>query len=217
LRWFLSGDPDFLTIAMAKTTLTSDQAKAEERKSDDFALGTGTVTVHRAVDFYLEIPWATESAGITDEVKKTKTNPIEFDSTAFWIEFTPVNFASCGLEETAGHSAVHALEHVLRSVFPLVADVDPGDVGSTTEGGDAPGSYRLYLYDSFAGGTGLAEFAFRQPRKLLDAAADLLTSCPCREAQGCPRCTILPWCEARNEGLSKAGAIKLLQGLAGVT
>ena len=54
---------------------------------------------------------------------------------------------------------MHALEHSLRSVFPLVADIDPGDVGSTldVDTDSDENRCRLYIFDSFSGGTGLSD------------------------------------------------------------
>lgn len=206
---------DYLTIAMPETTLSCDQKNAKQRESDGFMIGAGTVTVHRKVERFLEVPVGIESK-FQERARKTNTDPIEFDSTAFWIEFTPEIITRCGVEQKDAHGAIHALEHVLRSVFPLVADVDPGDVGSTTDVGEINGSERLYIFDSFAGGTGLADFAYLHPKKLVEAATDLLSSCPCKDPAGCPRCTILSWCEVRNEGLSKSGALQLLGGLKGM-
>jgi DEAD/DEAH box helicase domain-containing protein len=98
----------------------------------------------------------------------------------------------------------------------VVADVDPGDVGSALDVGEGKEHgfrARLYLFDSFAGGTGLSEFAFTTPHKLVEAAASLLLSCNCKAAEGCPRCTVLSWCESQNQELSKKGAVKMLQEL----
>lgn len=75
--------------------------------------------------------------------------------------------------------------HAFRSIFPLIADVDPGDLGSALDISDPQKNRfrsRLYLFDNFAGGTGLAEFAFEYSEKLINATWDLLASC--NEATG---------------------------------
>ncbi len=209
---------DHYTIAMPRTSLTCDEANAQIRKSGGCLLGRGGVTVRREVKLYREVPVASDSKD-AGEVKTTKTDPIEYLSTAFWLDVPEETLLRCGIQPRHARGAMHALEHVLRSVFPLVADVDPGDLGSCLDVVESPGEKfrcRLYLFDSFAGGTGLSDHAYTRPRQLVDAAADLLQSCRCKAANGCPRCTIIPWCEFLNDDLSKEGARKLLAGLKGV-
>jgi DEAD/DEAH box helicase domain-containing protein len=205
---------DYYTIAMPQTSITCDEDAADTRDVAECVLGRGPVTVRREVKLYREVPTSSEG-GEDDKVKTTRTDPIEYDSTAFWIDVPQGTLRKWKIKAPDAKPAMHALEHALRSVFPLVADVDPGDVGSTlevdTEGRET--RCRLYIFDSFAGGTGLSDYAFENPRSLLDAAENLLSSCTCGEDSGCPRCTIISWCEERNEELSKAGAKKLLAGL----
>lgn len=207
-------ESDYYTIAMPQTSINCDENEADTRDVAGCTIGRGPVTVKREVKLYREVP-AGSDGGDDDKVKTTFTDPIEYDSTAFWIDVPQDTLQKWKIKAMGQKPAMHALEHALRSVFPLVADVDPGDVGSTLDV-DADGRdprCRLYIFDSFSGGTGLSDYAFDNPRALLDAAEDLLGSCKCKEESGCPRCTIISWCEERNVDLSKAGAKKLLAGM----
>jgi DEAD/DEAH box helicase domain-containing protein len=206
---------DYYTSAMPQTRIDCEEETAQIRSSDGCTLGRGLVRVHREVKLYREIAVGSE-AGEKDVVKPTKTRPIEYDSTAFWLEVSEELLSGAKIKRVDAFAAIHALEHSLRSVFPLLADVDPGDLGSSlaiSKPGDPDFQCRLYLFDNYAGGTGLSEFAFGQLRNLLDAADDLLASCKCKAEEGCPRCTIISWCEYQNRDISKKGARKLLRAM----
>jgi len=206
---------DHYTIAMPNTQLKCDEGVAKLRSSAGCLVGRGVVTVTRDVRLYKEVPFASE-AKESETVKATKTRPIEYDSTAFWLDIPRDKLIVWGVKPDKARASLHALEHAIRSVFPIVADVDPNDLGSTlevTDPNDRQFKCRLYLFDTFAGGTGLSEFAFEKPRLLLDAAEELLSTCKCKTVEGCPRCSIVAWCEYRNEELFKPGALKLLNGM----
>ena len=44
----------------------------------------------------------------------------------------------------------------------------------------------VYLYERYPGGVGLSEKLFYHHKRMLEAAASLLSDCPC--AEGCPSC-----------------------------
>jgi DEAD/DEAH box helicase domain-containing protein len=172
------------------------------------------VTVKRQVRLYKSYPSSSENVqeGTT---KTTSTTPIEYTSTAFWLDIPLDILDKCGISLDNVYPMMHAIEHSVRTVFPFVADIDPGDLGSSLEVEGNPESFkcRLYIFDSFAGGTGLSEFAFDNPGMLFAAAYNLLDSCHCGQPSGCPRCTIIPWCESQNEELDKNAAKTMLSKL----
>lgn len=203
---------EHLTLALQRTNLDPDEDSAQCRESHGYKLWRGGVTVRRSVGQYMKMAAAPESRE-KPEVFPTKTRPIEFDSTAFWLDLPEKAVEKFGIDSAEKlRAAVHAIEHALRSVFPIVADVDPGDIGSSfdVKEDDDGLSGRIYLFDTHAGGTGLSEFAYENPSKLIGAATRLLKTCACTAAEGCPRCSIIAWCEYQNAHLSKAGALKIL-------
>lgn len=209
--------PDHFTIAMPQTTLTCLDQRCQVRESCGFNLGRGMVNVKRHVKLYMSYPSSSEKVE-QGETKLTHTAPIEYISTAFWLDIPYEVLEAQGVGSGRAHAMLHAVEHAVRTVFPLVADIDPGDLGSSIEVDESPESYmcRLYVFDSFAGGTGLSEFAFEKPGILFKAAYDLLASCNCKQPDGCPRCTIIPWCESQNQDLDKIAAQAMLSKLKGM-
>jgi len=203
---YLSDETDYYTYAMPRTTLMpGEDVKERKSKKAGLVVQTGTVEVTRQVKLYSEVPFSGKRD--KQEVKTTRTRDMVYDSTATWFEF---DLKYLGISELTDETltAVHGAEHAIRTVFPLVADVDPGDVGSAIDWKKNE-PVRLYMFDSFAGGTGLAEFSFEKPAELVKAAYKILSSCDCQD--GCPRCLIVPWCEAKNENLDKRGAMRLLK------
>ena len=210
----LGNRPDHFTIALPQTTLICPEEHAQKRASKGFNLGRGVVTVKRQVKLYKSYPSSSENIkeGTT---KTTATTPIEYISTAFWLDINFDVLEKCGIGLNDVYPMMHAVEHSVRTVFPFVADIDPGDLGSYLEVENSLSSFkcRLYIFDSFAGGTGLSEFAFEKPGELFKAAYNLLDSCDCQQTSGCPRCTVIPWCESQNQELDKNSAKMILSKL----
>jgi DEAD/DEAH box helicase domain-containing protein len=104
---------------------------------------------------------------------------------------------------------VHALEHALLAVAPLLAGCDRNDLGSAWFVAFPPTfAPAVYLFDRFAGGMGLAEKLFDSADGLLDTAGKALSGCAC--LNGCPKCLYSSRCEISNDALSKPGALGLL-------
>jgi DEAD/DEAH box helicase domain-containing protein len=125
------------------------------------------------------------------------------DTIGMWLEF--------GTGQTTSYDSLHAWEHLLVNVLPLLLLCDRRDVGSTTEQ-HIPDGGRVILFDRSEGGAGLCESAYQQGllEELLGEAARLLRGCPCLD--GCPACVVLPGCAQGNDRLDKRGALALLEG-----
>jgi len=131
----------------------------------------------------------------------------EMQTTAAWLTIDPAVLArvSPSREELVdGLRAVTYLLHHLAPMFLLcdirdlgswLGDATPASAASTV---DTPPSTRrrlleaeqftptVYLYDSYAGGIGLAERVFEVVPELLARGLEVLRACPCR--WGCPSC-----------------------------
>ncbi len=109
-------------------------------------------------------------------------------------------------------TAIHAMEHAIGAVAPLICGCDRRDLGTAwylmTPHELQPA---IYLYDLAPGGLGLAEHAYRNLDELLDQAHQLISGCPCED--GCPFCILSAMCESSNQNLSKSGTLILLQEL----
>ena len=98
------------------------------------------------------------------------------------------------------------LSHALAHVAALFLMCDPRDLGRTYEvHSPHTGRPTVFLYDSVPGGVGLAERLFRLHPQVLEAARDLIASCPCEA--GCPSC-VGPVLEVGSTG--KARALEIL-------
>ncbi|MGE5530539.1 MAG: DEAD/DEAH box helicase [Bacteroidota bacterium] len=106
--------------------------------------------------------------------------------------------------------ALHAIEHVMIMLLPLVVACDAHDVGgiSSPMHPDFNGPV-ICLYDGYPGGVGIAQAAFDQVRKLLEASAYTIENCGCEV--GCPACVQQATCGSMNRPLDKCGALELLR------
>lgn len=106
-------------------------------------------------------------------------------------------------------AAIHAVEHALLSVAPLLVGCEPQDLGSCWFT-FAPDTFApsIFVYDQVPGGVGLADMLVDARHDWIEAAASVLESCLC--LRGCPACLLSPRCPAGNQHLDKFGAMSLL-------
>ncbi len=81
------------------------------------------------------------------------------------------------------------LSNVLKEVVPLFVMCDPLDIG-TTVNSRSTGGPAIYVYDKYPGGLGFAMKAYDIIEDIMDAAFELISSCPCEK--GCPSCVGSP-------------------------
>src|SRR5262245_35423980 len=140
--------------------------------------------------------------------------PLTYETTGLWIEIPGALPPLCAEEGLHFMGGIHAAEHAMIGLFPLLAIADRGDVGgiSYTAHPQLPGP-AIFLYDGVPGGAGLAERAFAELDSLLGRTRELIEACPCEE--GCPACIQSPKCGNGNKPLDKAAALRVLRVLLG--
>jgi DEAD/DEAH box helicase domain-containing protein len=130
----------------------------------------------------------------------------QFSTRALW--FVPPDEL---MEEVGGDllGALHAAEHALISVLPLLAMCDRWDIGGLSTNLH-PGTLRptVFVYDGHAGGVGIAQRGHDRFAELVESAARVVGECRCRD--GCPSCVQSPKCGNLNEMLDKSAAARLL-------
>jgi len=140
--------------------------------------------------------------------------PFVFETVGMWIELPerlPAAFAERELHFMGG---IHATEHAMIGLLPLLAIADRGDVGGISYTGHPQlGAPAIFLYDAMPGGAGLAEQAYRDLRSLVERTHELVAGCGCET--GCPGCIQSPRCGNGNKPLDKRAALLVMRALLG--
>ena len=142
-------------------------------------------------------------------------SPVEIlETIGFGLELEPQYQQE--LKRHAFHytGSIHAIEHAMKSLYPLLALSNRTDVGGICYPLHPQlGRGAIFIYDYYPGDIGLAEKGFQMLDRLLNMTLNLVETCDCE--RGCPSCIHFPACGAGNVPLDKAGCIHLLQRLTG--
>lgn len=198
-------DEPYYTLAVVQSTIEK-QVEISAIERDLFTISLQSVLVTSTIPAYHKIDLSSQA--FLGELP-LDLPPETFETIAFRINFDQTYLAT---DSVAAIGAMHALEHLLTSIAPLVAGCDRRDLGSywTAMSADSL-SPCIAIYDAFAGGIGLSQELMDHVEYLLQSALDLVESCPCQA--GCPLCLLSPSCESGNELLDKPGVIVLLRTL----
>ena len=133
-------------------------------------------------------------------------------TSAVWFQCASQELVAAGLTTDRLPGALHAAEHAMIGMMPIVASNDRWDIGGVSMVlHPDTGTPAVFVYDGRPGGAGFAERGFEQARRWVAATAGAIASCECPE--GCPSCVQSPKCGNRNSPLDKAGAATVLRFL----
>lgn len=163
---------------------------------------------HRVTSYLRRLP----SGEVLDSVELDYP-PEVLETRAVAYTLSPAVLRRWGVDVADVPGALHAAEHAAIGLLPLVATCDRWDIGgvSTALHIDT-GQPTVFVYDGHPGGAGFADRGFEAFPAWIRATRDAVAACECES--GCPSCIQSPKCGNGNEPLDKAGAIKVLSGLA---
>jgi DEAD/DEAH box helicase domain-containing protein len=147
-------------------------------------------------------------------VERLDLPPTVFETEGLWIEIPDRIRQGMEREQLHFMGGIHAVEHGLIGIFPLLVLCDRNDVGGIAY----PYHPQLeqpavFIYDGQPGGVGLCREAVDRIGELLQAGLDTITACPCEV--GCPSCVHSPKCGSGNRPIDKAAALRVLGELLG--
>ena len=191
--------PDYYTTALTTTRvsiLTAEESgPLDPCASTVLGAGHGDVNVVEKVVGFKKIKFHThENVGYGD----VNLPAIEKPTTAFWITVPETVIAQLPAPRVVVMDALRGWLTAMHAVAAVGLMVDPRDLGQALV--DEPGVGRptppdpgdrrfeptLYLYDSVAGGIGLAQRLYVDRTLLLQRAFALVDRCVCTD--GCPSC-----------------------------
>jgi DEAD/DEAH box helicase domain-containing protein len=141
--------------------------------------------------------------------------PQMFETVGMWLEIPDEVKNAVYAEGRHFMGGIHALEHVLISMFPLFALADRYDIGGISNPAHPQvGRAAIFIYDGYPGGVGLSVRAYDILEDLLQRSLELTGACPCED--GCPSCIHSPKCGSGNKPLDKEAALQIAGWLLGV-
>jgi DEAD/DEAH box helicase domain-containing protein len=196
-----------------------------DRRHADWVAEQGEVLVAEKVVGFKKIKMGTlENVG-SGEVELPQQ---EMQTTSVWLTSSPEALARVSPSRAELIDGLRGVTHLLHHLAPIfllcdvrdlgswLGDTTPAEAGKTVGTGESTRRRLLdaetfnptiYLYDSHAGGIGLAERLFDVLPQLVAHARETLRACPC--AWGCPSC-VGPVNEVGRRAKATAAAILTL-------
>ena len=131
------------------------------------------------------------------------------ETESIWIDIPEATVSLLEQEKYHFMGAIHAMEHAMIALFPLLVLCDRNDIGGIScPMHEQTESASIFVYDGYSGGVGLAKEAFRKMDSLLTQTEQTITSCAC--TNGCPSCVHSPKCGSGNRPIDKKACLFLL-------
>jgi len=134
----------------------------------------------------------------------------QLETIGLWLEIPECTKNTMEDNQLHFMGAIHALEHAMIGMIPLLVLCDRNDIGgiSCSAHHQTPGA-SIFIYDAYPGGIGLCSEAFLRIEELLHQTEKTVVSCDCET--GCPSCVHSPKCGSGNRPIDKAACITLIK------
>ena len=135
--------------------------------------------------------------------------PQTLSTRAVMYTIQPEALEVAGISAGRFPGALHAAEHAVIGLLPLVATCDRWDIGGlSTNLHPDTNLPTVFVYDGCPGGAGFADRGHEAFEIWIRATRDAVSGCACES--GCPSCVQSPKCGNGNDPLDKDGALKVL-------
>ncbi|MFX0071308.1 MAG: DEAD/DEAH box helicase [Candidatus Hermodarchaeota archaeon] len=212
--YITKADVDFYTQSLKHTNITVIDVMSEKETGPNKCIKAfyGRVKVEHEYYSYKVIDTLTQE--IRHRFPLEEIPLIEFETQALWF-LVPYEFQKeLELENYDLGGTVHAIEHAIIAIAPVLAQISRWDLGGLSMDFDPIKQQPIiYIYDAYQGGIGISESLYHNLYDLLKLTYDLIKSCSCDSPNGCPGCCLSPKCGSNNEPLDKMGALFLLKKL----
>ena len=161
----------------------------DERVYGDWTAAHGEVKVQEQVVGFKKIKFATHENVGSGELSLPE---YQMHTAAFWLAFDRRRYLAWHTDPSVRTAMLHSLAFLLHQIVPLILMSDVRDMATAvaehaqSDAAERAFAPRLYLYEVYPGGVGLAQNLFVQHRALLEMALRVLQACEC--AAGCPSC-----------------------------
>jgi len=194
---------DYYTTALSTTTINILDTYST-KNINSIKITFGEVQVIKLYDRY-----KIEKYGNTIAYGELYLPELEFETDALWFEIPETILNRISEEDMDIAGGLHALEHALIALSPLIAMCDRWDIGgmSTSSHADTQ-TATIFIYDGYPGGIGISEKLYEEFWSLFEKTQKLINECSCQS--GCPSCIFSPKCGNDNQPLDKRCALFII-------
>jgi DEAD/DEAH box helicase domain-containing protein len=131
------------------------------------------------------------------------------ETESIWLDIPQETVSFIEQEKYHFMGAIHAMEHAMIALFPLLVLCDRNDIGGIScPLHEQTEMASIFVYDGYPGGVGLAKEAYKKMDSLLTQTEQTVASCEC--STGCPSCVHSPKCGSGNRPIDKKACLFLL-------
>jgi DEAD/DEAH box helicase domain-containing protein len=132
------------------------------------------------------------------------------ETEGLWIDMQEAQRKQVEGKQMHFMGAIHALEHGMIAMFPLLILCDRNDIGGISCPHHQQTDHAsIFIYDGYAGGAGLAEEVYGVIESLLLQTEKTIALCGCE--LGCPSCVHSPKCGSGNRPIDKEASLYLVR------